>query len=107
MECKKWKKLNKFSSEIFGKISATYPQNYETQNYLKKLNVKNIKLIGNLKFAKNKQDQKVLLDKSSIKQLKGKKIWCASSTHPSEELLCAKAHIKGRLALQTLTVHTG
>ena len=28
------------------------------------------------------------------KKFKSKKIWCASSTHPGEEIFCANAHIK-------------
>ena len=33
------------------------------------------------------------LDKALLKNLSLKKIWCASSTHPGEEIICANAHI--------------
>jgi 3-deoxy-D-manno-octulosonic-acid transferase len=46
----RWSKLKKFSESTFNLIDTAYPQNGETKNYLKKLNVKNIKTIGNLKY---------------------------------------------------------
>ena len=36
------------------KSAIAYPQNLETKSYLKKLKTKNIKIIGNLKFAETK-----------------------------------------------------
>ena len=47
---KKWRRIKNFSNSIFKNISIAYPQNEETFNYLKKLNVSKIKKIGNLKF---------------------------------------------------------
>jgi len=38
----KWYKFHDFSNSVFKNISASYPQNIETFNYLKKLNVKKI-----------------------------------------------------------------
>ena len=40
---KKWKCVKKFSNSVFKNISVAYPQNEETFNYLKKLNVSKIK----------------------------------------------------------------
>ena len=31
--------------------------------------------------------------KNKINRKKTKKIWCASSTHPGEEIMCARAHL--------------
>ena len=52
----RWMKIKSINKKIFNKITIAFPQNLETKFYLKKLNVKNINLIGNLKFAENKTD---------------------------------------------------
>ena len=54
---KKWRSVKKFSNSVFKNISIAYPQNEETFNYLKKLNVQKIKKIGNLKFFSNQQNR--------------------------------------------------
>ena len=89
----RWNCIKSFSNSVFKNITKAYPQNNETFKYLKKLNVSKIKIIGNLKFVKNDQDKIFKLDKSLSKNLKIRKIWCASSTHPGEEILCSKVHI--------------
>tara|TARA_Y100001936_G_scaffold185882_1_gene183667 strand:+ start:1959 stop:3200 length:1242 start_codon:yes stop_codon:yes gene_type:complete len=91
---KRWMNISFFAKEIFNKITIAYPQNLETKNFLKKIELKKIEFIGNLKFAENSD---VSLSKFSSKlknQLKNKKIWVASSTHKNEELFCAKAHLE-------------
>ena len=90
---KKWNYIKNFSNSVFQSISTVYPQNNETFNYLKKLNVSKIKKIGNLKFVSNDQDKLIKLDKTLLKNLKGRKIWCASSTHSGEEIICSRVHI--------------
>jgi 3-deoxy-D-manno-octulosonic-acid transferase len=90
---KKWKYVKKFSNSVFKNISIAYPQNEETFNYLKKLNVSKIKKIGNLKFFNNQESKFTKLDKTFLKNINLKKIWCASSTHPGEEIVCANTHI--------------
>ena len=90
---KKWNYIKKFSNSVFQNISAAYPQNNETFNYLKKLNVPKIKKIGNLKLVNNDKDKLIKLDKTLLKNLKNKKIWCASSTHPGEEIICSRVHL--------------
>ena len=89
----KWNYMKSFSNSIFKNISKAYPQNKETLNYLKKLNVSKIKIIGNLKFINNDQDRLIKLDKNLLKNLKNRKIWCASSTHSGEEIICSKVHL--------------
>ena len=89
----KWNYIKSFSNSIFKNISKGYPQNKETLNYLKKLNVSKIKIIGNLKFSNNDQDKLIKLDKTLLKNLKNRKIWCASSTHSGEEIICSKVHL--------------
>ena len=89
----KWNYIKNFSNSVFKNISKAYPQNSETLNYLKKLNVSKIKVMGNLKFINNEQNKLIKLDTALLKNLKNKKIWCASSTHPGEEIICSKVHL--------------
>ncbi len=89
----RWLKIKKFSNSIFNKIKIAYPANKETEYYLKKLNVKKINFIGNLKFIKNNAPYKEGLDKINL-LFKKYKIWAAASTHENEEIIIAKAHIK-------------
>ena len=90
---KKWNYIKSFSNSVFKNILTAYPQNNETFNYLKKLNVSKIKRIGNLKFINNEQDKLIKLDKTLLRDFKNRKIWCASSTHPGEEIICSKVHL--------------
>jgi len=89
----KWKKLGSFSKNLFQSFDYTFPQNQESQKYLKKFNVKNIEVLGNLKFSQNDNYNKKL-DLNFRNFIKSKKIWCATSTHPGEEEICAKIHTK-------------
>ena len=91
----RWSKIRKFSESIFNLISVAYPQNNETKFFLKKFNVKNIKLIGNLKFIQNKKLSKNSnkKEKNLFKQFKKYKTLVAASTHPTEEILAAKTHL--------------
>ena len=98
----KWNYIKSFSNSVFKNISKAYPQNKETLNYLKKLNVSKIKIIGNLKFSSNDQDKLIRLDKNLLKNLKNRKIWCASSTHSGEEIICSKVHLNLRKKYKNL-----
>jgi 3-deoxy-D-manno-octulosonic-acid transferase len=89
----KWNYIKSFSNSIFKNISKAYPQNSETLNYLKRLDVSKIKIIGNLKFISNEQDKLIKLDTTLLTNLKNRKIWCASSTHLGEEIICSKVHL--------------
>ena len=89
----RWSKLKKFSESTFNLIDIAYPQNSETKNYLKKLNVKNIKTIGNLKYIDIDQSKTNKIEKKLFLQFKRYKTFIAASTHDSEELLAAKTHI--------------
>tara|TARA_B100000965_G_scaffold116798_1_gene96473 strand:- start:1479 stop:2717 length:1239 start_codon:yes stop_codon:yes gene_type:complete len=85
----RWSILKNFSQKVFGKISITYPQNQDTKYFLKRLKVKKIKTIGNLKFAEHDTETKTRLNH----KFKNRKIWIASSTHSNEEIFCAKSHL--------------
>jgi len=89
----RWYMFKKYSFSIFKNISISYPQNIETINFLKKLKVKIIKYIGNLKFIENPYENKKDFKQSLKSRLKKYKIWVAASTHDNEEMLCAEAHI--------------
>ena len=89
----KWSNKKSFSNSVFKNISKAYPQNNETSKYLKKLNVSKIKKIGNLKFINNAQSRFIKLNKNLLKNLRGNKIWCASSTHLGEEIICSQVHL--------------
>ncbi len=89
----KWNYIKSFSDSVFKNISKAYPQNNETLKYLKKLNISKIKIIGNLKFISNDQDKFIKPEKILLKNLKNRKIWCASSTHLGEEVICSNVHL--------------
>ena len=97
-----WMKIPIFSKSIFGKINIAYPQNLETKNFLKKLKLKKIQSLGNLKFIENK-DENLNQTKINLKpNFKGKSVWVASSTHKEEELFCARAHLKLKKKIKNL-----
>jgi len=57
------------------------------------LGAKNIKSHGNLKFSNTKSNTETKLNPTLLNKIISRKIWCAASTHPSEETFCAKTHI--------------
>ena len=88
-----WLKFKKFSKSVFDSITIAYPQNLETNSYLKKLTSSKVSNIGNLKFAQIKNYNSNKLVSNLTNEFKKRKIWVASSTHYPEEIFCAKAHI--------------
>ena len=89
---RRWSLVKKYAKKIFGQIDLCLVSNKESENYLKILGSKNIKNYGNLKFAKLKSDSNIKLDSNILLKIENRKIWCAASTHPTEELFCAKTH---------------
>ena len=88
----RWKFVIRFAKKIFEKFNLCIVSNQESENFLKILGARNIKSFGNLKFSNTKKDLKKL-DSNFLDKIKNRKIWCAASTHPTEEILCAKSHI--------------
>jgi 3-deoxy-D-manno-octulosonic-acid transferase len=87
----RWNLVQYFADRIFSKISLALPSNLETKMFLKKLGVKKIKIAGNLKYygeRKIKLKGKINLNK----KFNNFKIWCAASTHNSEEIFVSKLH---------------
>ena len=89
----RWLIFPNFSQFLFEKFQLCLSSSLQSKKYLKKLGAKNIKFLGNLKFSQA-ENEKIFLKKNLKKLLLSKKVWCASSTHQSEELFCAYSHIQ-------------
>ena len=98
----RWIKLKSFFKSVLENVTIAYPQNLETRNYLKKMKINNIKLIGNIKFAENNNKFNDKLNESLNSELVKKKIWVASSTHKNEEIFCAKSHLELKKKIKNL-----
>ena len=87
----RWKMFPDLTEKLFNNFSLCLSSSIESKKFLQKLGAKNVKFIGNLKFT---QSNKIIIEqKSKIKKFFSlKKIWCASSTHDTEEYLCGKVH---------------
>ena len=88
---RRWKIFISSAKNLFEKFDMCLSSNYESINYLRFLGAKKIKYIGNLKFSQMEKDED-LLNRNLKKFFKSKKIWCAASTHNTEEKICAIAH---------------
>ncbi len=87
----RWKNISKFSNKIFNQIDFCFSSSNESSVYLKKLGVKKVKYIGNLKYSQS-ENEKIKTDLSFQKFISSKEIWCASSTHKTEEEFCGLVH---------------
>ena len=88
---KRWDRLSNFSKKIFNNFDLCLSSSKESFKYLKRLNFRNVKFIGNLKYSQSEL-KNLDIDKNLKKFLSNKKTWCASSTHYPEELFVAQAH---------------
>ena len=95
----KWKNLKKIGIKIFNMFDYIFPQNKETFNYLKYFNVKNIKILVNLKFSETEKSDSY---KSLSKVFKKRKILCAASTHNNEEEIISDVHLSLRKNIKNL-----
>ncbi len=96
---KKWNLIKKSAIKIFNKFDYIYPQNKETVEYLKKFNVKKIKLLGNLKFSESSKT----IEQSSLSNLfNNRLVFCAASTHNNEEKTISELHRKIKRKLKNL-----
>ena len=89
----RWLIFPNFAKSLFQKFQICLSSSLESKKYLKKLGAENIKFIGNLKFSQS-ENESLELDKSLKNFLKSKNLWCASSTHYSEEKFCGQTHLK-------------
>jgi 3-deoxy-D-manno-octulosonic-acid transferase len=97
----RWLILSNFSKKIFSNFSLCLSSSLESLSYLKNLNAKNVKFIGNLKFSGTEKENSSINNKLK-KFFKTKKIWSASSTHQSEELFCGLVHLELKKKIKNL-----
>ena len=90
----RWKLIMNFAKKIFEKFDLCLVSNKESENFLRILGAKNIKNHGNIKFTNIASNSNKKLDVIFLNKIKDRKIWCAASTHPTEEILCAISHLK-------------
>ncbi len=90
----RWKFILNFSKKVFEKFDLCLTSNEESEGFLKILGAKNIKSYGNLKFSNIKTEKKQKFDERFLEKIKNRRIWCAASTHPDEEIICAGTHIE-------------
>ena len=88
---KRWKSISRFSNNIFSKLNLCLASSFESKKYLQTLGVKKVKFIGNLKFSQSEKEI-IKIDNKLRKFISKKKVWCASSTHNTEELFCGFVH---------------
>ncbi len=96
---KKWFSIKSFGKHILEKFDYIYPQNKETNLYFKKLGIKKLKFLGNLKFINTHNDKFKQINK---RLFKNKKILCSASTHYNEEEIFANLHIKNKKKIPNL-----
>jgi 3-deoxy-D-manno-octulosonic-acid transferase len=89
----RWNFFQDFSKKIFSNFNLCLASSNESLNYLKKLKIRNVKFIGNLKFSQSENKISEINQKLKKFFIK-KKVWCASSTHQSEEIICGNTHLK-------------
>ena len=87
----RWNFIYKTAYEVFQNFDLCLASSEQSKKYLEKLQVKNIKYIGNLKLTSENNFQD--LPKQNIDVLIKNKCWCAVSTHKGEEIFSIKAHI--------------
>jgi 3-deoxy-D-manno-octulosonic-acid transferase len=88
----RWKFFSRFAKKIFESFNLCLSSDKKSKNFLVNLGAKNVKFIGNLKFSQSEKD-KLYIDNKLKKFLTSRKLWCASSTHETEEKFCGKVHM--------------
>jgi len=96
---KRWFYIRYFGKNILEKFDYIFPQNKETYLYFKRLGIKKIKFLGNLKFISSHNDK---LKEINKKYFKNKKVLCSASTHHNEEEIFANLHIKYKKKIPNL-----
>ena len=88
---KKWNLAPNFSKKFFSKFDICLSSSNESKMFLTKLGAKKVKFIGNLKFSQS-ETEKIVINNKLKKYFNSSKIWCASSTHNTEEVICGRIH---------------
>ena len=84
----------KFAKKIFSLFDMCVASNKESEQFLKVLVANNIKNYGNIKFSNIINNKNIKFDEIFLNKIRNRKIWCAASTHETEEFLCAQSHLK-------------
>ena len=87
----RWKFFSNFSKKIFNTLDLCLASSIASKKYLLKLGATKVKFLGNLKFAQS-ENTKITTTYNLKKFISSKKIWCASSTHKTEEKFCGEVH---------------
>ena len=90
---KRWSRFPDVAKYLFQNFNICLAASEQSKKYLKILGAKKIRYIGNLKFAQAEKNV-IDLNKDLRKKLLSRTVWCASSTHDSEESFCAQVHKK-------------
>ena len=98
---KRWRKLKNFSNFIFSNLDLCICSSLKSKTYLEKLGAKKVKYFGNLKYSQS-ESEKIKIDKNIKNFIKNKKVWCASSTHSTEEEFIGLVHKKLKLKYKNL-----
>ena len=88
----RWNVILNFAKKVFSNFDLCITANEESKDNLSKLNVKNLKYIGNLKYSVQSIYEE--LGDSNKKVLNNYKTWCAASTHSGEELIVIRTHLR-------------
>ncbi len=88
-----WSSVPDFSKKFFSKFNICLASSNQSKKFLIRLGAKRVLFFGNLKFSETEKVNFKIND-SLQKNLISRKIWCASSTHDTEEVICGKVHIK-------------
>ncbi len=89
---RRWMLFPNTAKKIFEIINMSLCSNVETQNYLKKLNLKNSYFYGNIKLADDVDEKKI--DSNNKSFLLDRRFWFAASIHKEEDLFCLNTHLK-------------
>ena len=96
----RWNMFKKFAQKVFNNFDLCIACSEESKNNLKELHVKNLSYVGNLKYSvKNKKES---LEEANIKILDTFKVWCAVSTHDTEESIMLKTHLEIKKKINNL-----
>ena len=96
---KRWFSFRHFGRNILEKFDYIFPQNKETFSYFKKLGIKKLKFLGNLKFISTHNDKLTGVNK---KYFKNRIVLCSASTHHNEEEIFANLHIRYKKKIPNL-----
>ena len=88
---KRWMLIPNTAKYIFSLFDLCLSSSEETSNFLNKLNAKNVKYLGNIKFITD--IDRSIPNNNEKEAFEKYKFWLAASTHGSEELFCIKTHL--------------